>query len=144
MDAMLIRVADAVVQVLQTGSFRWPFSVERCYVPRHTPQQLKSPLVSVVPAGWSSELASRHTLRRDCTIHVGLQQKLVDESNTEIDALVSLAQAFEEHLRQLIRLPTIDATLLSVEALAVPLDSEDLDQRRVFTTVLSLTYRILE
>jgi hypothetical protein len=98
----------------------------------------------VVPAGWSSELASRHTLRRDCTIHVGLQQKLVDESNTEIDALVSLAQAFEEHLRQLIRLPTIDATLLSVEALAVPLDSEDLDQRRVFTTVLSLTYRILE
>ena len=144
MDAMLIRVADAVVQVLQTGSFRWPFSVERSYLPRHSPQQLKTRTVTVVPAGWSSELASRRTVRRDCLIHVGLQQKLTDESNTEIDSLVSLGQELEEHLRGLGRLPTVDATLVAVEALAAPLDTEDLDQRRVFTTVMSFTFRILE
>jgi hypothetical protein len=150
MDALLVQVADAVVEVLRAGTFCSSFSVERSYLPRHTPQQLKTTTVTVVPAGWSSELASRSTLRRDCTIQVGLQRKLVDESNAEIDSLVSLAEAIEQHLRQVAQLPSLPqppgftARLLTVEALAAPLDTEDLDQRRVFTTVLSLTYRILE
>jgi hypothetical protein len=144
MDATLIKVAEAVLLELQSGSFSLPFSVDRAYLPRHTPQQLKNLLVTVVPAGWTSDLASRHTIRRDCTIQVGLQQKLLAEGNAELDPLVSLAQELESHFRQLKRLPTVDAVLVNVEALAAPCDDDDLDQRRVFTAVLAMTFRVLE
>lgn len=144
MDATLIKVAEAVVEELRSGSFSQPFTPERAYLPRHTPQQLKNLVITVVPAGWVSDMASRHATRRDCTIQVGLQKKLVAEDNAELDPLVGLAQELEEHFRQLKRLPTVEAALIGVEALATPLDDEDLEQRRVFTAVLSLTFRVLE
>lgn len=144
MDATLVKVAEAVLTELQAGTFSQPFTPERAYLPRHTPQQLKALTVTVVPAGWESDFASRHATRRDCTIQIGLQKKLVAEDNGELDPLVGLAQEIEEHFRKLKRLPTADAVLVGVEALAAPLDDEDLDQRRVFTAVLAFTFRVLE
>lgn len=144
MEATLVRVADAVLQELQSGSFSLPFTAERSYQPRHSLAQLKTLLVSVVPAGWTSDFGSRRSLRRDCVVQLGIQQKLSAEGNGELDPLVGLAQELETHFRQLPRLPTVDAVLVNVDALATPCDDDDLDQRRVFTTVLALTFRVLE
>jgi len=143
-NATLVKVAEAVFAELQAGTFSQPFALERAYLPRHTPQQLKALTVTVVPAGWESDLASRHAVRRDCTIQIGLQQKLGTEENDELDRLVGLAQEIEEHFRKLKRLSPVEAVLVGVEALAAPLDEDDLDQRRVFTAVLSFTFRVLE
>ncbi|MBI3866815.1 MAG: hypothetical protein HY290_33465 [Planctomycetia bacterium] len=144
MDATLIRVADAVLAELNDYTFSMPFEAERVYLPRHTPKELKDLRVTVVPAGWDSNYESRHSTRRNCTIQVGLQKKLATEDNAEIDPLVGLAQEIEDRFREIKRLKSVEAILMTVEGLAVPADDDDLDQRKIFTSVLSLTYRVVE
>jgi hypothetical protein len=144
MDATLIKVADAVLAQLTDNTFSLPFAAERAYLPRHSPQELKELTVTVVPSGWESDFASRNLVRRDCTVQVGLQKKLTNEDNAEIDPLVGLAHEIEAHFHELKRLPAVDAVLARVEGLAVPVDDDDLDQRRIFTSILALTFRVME
>lgn len=144
MNSILTQVADAVLDELQNNTFSQPFTSERVYLPRYTPKELKDLHVTVVPAGWQSDYQSRQMTRRLCTIQVGLQKKLTSEDNTEIDPLVGLAQEIEDYFRTIKRLKSVEAILMTVECLAVPADDDDLDQRKIFTSVLALTYRVVE
>lgn len=144
MDATLVLVADAVLEELQTHTFSQSFTAERVYLPRHTPKELKDLHVTVVPAGWQSDYQSRNTTLRNCTIQVGLQKKLTSEDNAEIDPLVALAQEIEDRFREIKRLKSVESILMTVECLAAPADDDDLDQRKIFTSVLALTYRVVE
>lgn len=78
----------------------------------------------------------------ECAIDVGVQQKLPAEGEqAEIDALLDLVEEIADHLR-LTRLPDApDAAWVGITHEPV-VSSESLEQHRVFTSVLSVTYRV--
>ncbi len=110
----------------------------RLFQPAFTLEELKDLKVSVVPRTIGITAASRDSSNFDCVIDVGVQQKLTDES--EIDDLLDLVEEIADRLR-LRRLPEApDAAWVGIAHEPV-VSSESLEQHRVFTSVLSVTYR---
>jgi len=73
---------------------------------------------------------------------VAVQKKLTDADNAEIDPLVSLVDEIADHFR-FKRLPTFaEAMWLKTEQKPV-YAQEHLDQFHQFTSVLTLTFRVL-
>jgi hypothetical protein len=137
----VIDVADAVVASLNAGSFALPFTAARKYVPAVELSDLADLNVTVVPKSAEITTATRTSSYFDCTIDIGIQQKVNPNEPAELDALADLAEQIVDHLRlsPLDALP--EAVWLSIanEPVFAP---EHLDQQRVFTSVVSVTYRV--
>ncbi len=137
----VIDIADAVVASLNLGSFEPPVTAVRKYVPAVELSDLVELSVTVVPKSAEITTATRTSSNFDCTIDIGVQQKVNPEEPTELDALADLAEQIVDHLR----LKSLDgfsgAAWLSIanEPVFAP---EHLDQQRVFTSVVSVTYRV--
>ena len=73
---------------------------------------------------------------------MGVQKKLPAEGEqAEIDALLDLVEQIADHLR-LKRLPGAPAAAWAGIAHEPVVSGESLEQHRVFTSVLSVTYRV--
>ena len=135
-------LADAVAAHINTGTYSRPVSAERVYQPVFTLEDLKDLRVSVVPRTVGISAASRDSSIFECVIDVGLQQKLPAENEqAEIDALLDLVEEIADHLR-LTRLPEAPDAAWAGIAHEPVVSSESLEQHRVFTSVLSVTYRV--
>jgi len=129
-------VANAIVARLNARGFGQPFTAERKYQPVFDLPELATLRVSVVPKAVSITTASRHDSYFDCTVDVGIQ-----DSPAEIDPLVNLVEEIADHLR-LQRLDDLpEAVWMRIENDPV-FAPELLDQQRVFTAVLTVTYRV--
>ncbi len=135
-------VADAVAAHINAGTFSRPVSAERMYQPAFTLEDLKDLRVSVVPRTVGISAASRDSSVFECVIDVGVQQKLpATGEQAEIDALLDLVEEITDHLR-LKRLPGAPEAAWVGIAHEPVVSSESLEQHRVFTSVLSVTYRV--
>lgn len=105
-------------------------------------EDLKDLRVSVVPRTVGISAASRDSSAFECVVDVGVQKKLPAENEqSEIDGLLDLVEELTDHLR-LKRLPDApDAAWVSIAHEPV-VSGESLEQHRVFTSVLSTTYRV--
>jgi hypothetical protein len=137
----VIDVADAVVASLNAGSFGVPFTAERKYVPAVDLSDLAELKVTVVPKSAEITTATRTSSYFDCTIDIGIQQKVNPNEPAELDALSDLAEQIVDHLRlsPLDALPEAAWLSIAHEPVFAP---EHLDQQRVFTSVISVTYRV--
>ena len=77
----------------------------------------------------------------DCTVDVGIQQRVPASDDARIDALLELAEAVGDHLRHKRLTDFPEAACLSIAHDPVAA-SEHLDERSTLTTVLSVTYRV--
>lgn len=109
------------------------------FQPAFTLEDLKELRVSVVPRTTGITAASRDSSTFECVIDVGVQKKIADE--TEIDGLLDLAEEIADHIR-LKRLPDAPEAAWVGIAHEPVVSSEALEQHRVFTSVLSVTYRV--
>lgn len=135
-------IADAVAEHINAGTYSRPVSAERVYQPAFTLQDLKDLRVSVVPRTVGISAASRDSSIFECVIDVGVQQKLPAENEqAEIDALLDLVEEIADHLR-LARLPEAPEAAWAGISHEPVVSSESLEQHRVFTSVLSVTYRV--
>ncbi|MCC7409953.1 MAG: hypothetical protein IT442_17940 [Phycisphaeraceae bacterium] len=141
---MIADIADAVVAYLNdpVRGFSQAFVAERSYRPRVELAQMQGLVVTVVPKAVTSTTASRLMAQDDVQIDVAVQKKLIapaDERLAETDELMELVQAIANSLRAR---PMGDGAWLSQtnEPIYVP---EHLDQFEVFTSVLTVTYRLL-
>ncbi|MCK6458217.1 MAG: hypothetical protein L6Q92_17020 [Phycisphaerae bacterium] len=135
----ILDIADAVTSSLNAGPFDPPLNAERRYQPAFDLADLAALKVSVVPKSVTISNATRESGYFDCAIDIGVQKKIADDA--EIDALVDLVEQIADHLRQK-RLDSFpDAAFVSIanEPVFAP---EHLDQQRVFTSVLTVTYRV--
>ncbi len=135
----ILDIADAVTASLNGGPFDPILGAERRYQPTFELPDLADLKVSVVPKSVEVTNATRESGYFDCAIDIGVQKKIADEA--EIDALVNLVEQIADHLRQK-RLDSFpDAAFVSIanEPVFAP---EHLDQQRVFTSVLTVTYRV--
>lgn len=137
--ALIAEIADAVVAELNAGSLSQPVEAQRFYRPVFDLAQLKTLRVSVVPKKLEVASLSRSMNQYDVSIDVAVQKKLDTGDNAEIDPLMQLVEEIGEFFR-LKRLNAVAATWIKTENAPV-YALEHLDQQRVFTSVLTLTFR---
>ena len=134
-------LADAVAAHVSAGSFGQPVTAVRMYQPAFTLEDLKDLRVSVVPRTLQMSPVTRDSLAIEYVVDVGVQKKLpADNADAVIDELLTLVEAIADHLRfkRLEGFP--DAAWVGISNEPV-VSSEALEQHRVFTSVLSVTYR---
>lgn len=138
----LVDIADAVAASINARTFDPPITAERSHLPIFDLGRVGDAIqVSVVPRSLTVANASRATNVFDASIDVGVQRKVDPNDPAQIDALLDLVERIGDHLR-LKRLGTLpEAQWLTSEHDPI-LAAEHLERLSVFTSVLTLTYRL--
>ncbi len=145
MAAALVEIADALVVQLTAGTFSQPISATRKYLANYEIKDLEpTAVVTVIPRNIVSSPVSRTTCQYDHTIDLAVQKK-ISGADEDLDALVNLVDEIEKALR-LQTLTTASGRRAKWTAAAsdAAYDLKHLEEKRVFTSVLSLTYRVVE
>ena len=140
---LITQVADAVISELNGATFTPSFTAERSYLPRSELTELKALKVTVVPNGLSVTTASRGQVQQDVAIDVAVQQKLTGEDNSSLDPLLALAEEIAARFqgKRLISFPAAIWVKTEFKTIYAP---DHIDQLRVFTSVITLTFRVIE
>ena len=135
------QIADAIVQSLNAGSFSMPVEAQRCYQPVHDLSQLQQLRVSVVPKSLTATIATRSDSFFDCAIDIGVQRKVDADDQEALDGLMHLVEEIGDHLRfhKLEAFPSAAWLALENDPIFAP---DHLEKERVFTSVLTVTYRV--
>lgn len=145
MPALITDIADALVTELNSaapGTFAQPFTAVRGYRPQYDLAELKTLRVSVVPRGIGITGLMRNANQHDVAIDVAVQKKVSEGNAAELDGLMLLTEQIADffRLRRLAALPEA----LWTKTDNVPVYSpEHLEQKQVFTSVLTLTFRVV-
>ena len=136
-----VQIADAVVAELRTGQFAPAFVPMRKLLPVRELSELDELRVTVIPRAMESVPLARTTEKRTYTIDIGVQRKVDVDDLEVLDGLMHLVEEIGDHLRfhRLDAFP--NAAWLSLEN--TPIFAPDhLEKERVFTSVLTVTYRV--
>lgn len=139
---VLTDIAQAIVDELNAQPFSQAFTAVRTYVPRAALEDLQVLRVSVVPRSFKPSVATRGKRHREVGLDVGIQRRLADPDNLlEIDALVAFVEEVVDFLEGR-RLAAAEAGFLGIDS-EPTVAVEHLDQKGVFTSVLTVRYRTL-
>lgn len=140
---LITQVAEAVAAELSAATFSQPITVARAYLPRVELADLKTLRVTVVPSGVIVATVSRNQTQRDVAIDVAVQKKLGQEQNEALDPLLALAEEIAEHFRgkRLDSFPDAAWVKTEFKPIYAP---EHIEQLRTFTSVLTLTFRVIQ
>jgi len=146
--ALVIDIADAVVAVLngEDADFSQAFEAQRRVRVSFELADLADLRVTVVPKGVEITGASRSLSQYDVQVDVGIQKKLAAgaDEDTEVPVMCGLVEEVADFLKgkrlewtgwsaSWVR-PAVNDPVYSTEHLA---------EKRVFTSVLTLTYRVM-
>ena len=140
--AAIIDIAEAVKEELNGGSFSQAFTAERHYQPTFELQEMKTLHVSVVPKDIEMQLATRNSSQHDCRIDVAVQKKVSVGDMAELDELMGLAEELISFLSRR-KLASVPNALWIRTANEPIFAQEHLEQFGQFTSILTLTYRML-
>ena len=143
--SIAVNIADAVVATLNAATFSQPVTAERAYIPRYELSEMQDLRVTVVPKQMATTTASRGAASRDVTLDVAVQKKLGDPTGAQADqdALMGLSEEIADHLRTTALLGQPGAKWIHTEHTAI-YATEHLEQMRQFTSVATLTYRVMQ
>jgi len=138
--ALVIDIADAVAAELDGGSFSEEFTPERRVLPDFDLAEMAGLKVTVVPKGVEIAGASRSLSQHDVQIDVGVQKKVGSDLDAEVAALCGLVEEIAAFLKG--RRLTAAAWVRTANE---PVYSPDhLAEKRLFTSVLTVTYRAMK
>jgi hypothetical protein len=143
--SLITSIADAVVTDLNgaaAGTFAQTFTAARHYRPQFDLAELKTLRVSVVPKGIAITGLMRIANQHDVSIDVAVQKKVNPTDSAELDGLMTLVEQIADYfrLRRLTALPTALWTKTENVPVYAP---EHLEQKQVFTSVLTFTFRVV-
>lgn len=147
--SLVISVANAIVEVLNAasaGTFTQGFAAERQYKPEYDLAQLKTLRVTVVPKKVEIASLGRNVNQHDVSVDVAIQKKVASAGVEELDPLMALVEQIADYLR-LKRLVLGkdggEGSAIWVKTENSPIYSpEHLEQKQVFTSVLTVTFRV--
>lgn len=151
--SLVTQIADAVTAELNAapaGTFDPAFTAQRKVLPVHELKDLAELKVTVVPKAVQITGSTRSASQYDITVDIGVQRKLAagsapgsNDMDTEVDTLGALVDQIADYLRQrpLAALPGASWVSIANEPVYAP---EHLLEQRVFTSVLTVTYRALK
>jgi hypothetical protein len=138
MPSLIVQVADAVVAALNAAEPQ--LNAQRFYRPVYELTELKTMRVSVVPRSIMIESAGRSVNQHDIAVDVAVQRRCSDDAG--LDELMGLVERLADVLR-LKRLPNLsDAMWIKTENSPI-YSPEHLETKGVFTSVLTVTYRVV-
>ena len=139
--AMILDIADGVASALNGEVFSKDFTAVRAYVPSFKIHETDGLQVTVVPRGLERTSGTRSESQHDYQVDVGVQEKFEQGDAAELDPLMDLVEEIADFLGD----ETLDTDPLcacaSVEHGALYVQ-EHMREGRVFTSVLTCTYRM--
>ena len=141
-----VQLADALVTRLNTPGepgFSQSFTAVRQYVPVFDLEKATGIQVAVVPKSMEVSRASRDSSFFDCAADIAIQKKVSgDLDQDELDRLMALVEEIIDHLNDgpLAEFP--EGVLVSIENAPI-FAQEHLNEKRVFTSLLTATYRVM-
>lgn len=137
MSSIIANITQAVVDELNDHDFGTPFAAKRHYAPAYEVKDIKDLTVTVVPAAIEHELASRESTACEFKVDIAVQKKLDSQDAATVDPLLELVQLIRERFDCRNVLPGVSWVKTTNE----PVYSPEYMHRRVFTSVVTLTYR---
>ncbi len=142
---LALDIADAVAAELNAapdGTFTPAFTAVRRVLPAFELGELAELKVSVVPKSVQISGASRAASTFEIAVDIGIQRKLGSDLDAEVAELTDLVDAIADYLRRrpLSAMPGVAWASTANEPVYAP---EHLADRRVFTSVLTVTYRAM-
>jgi len=143
--SLVIDIADAVAAELNAapaGTFDPAITAVRRVLPAFELADLADLKVSVVPKGVQMTGSTRATSQYEIAVDIGVQKKLGKDLDAEVAALGTLVDQIADCLRRrpLSAAPFAAWVSLVNEPVYAP---EHLVEQRVFTSVLTVTYRAM-
>ena len=139
--SVIVEIADAVAAAINDGTYAEPVTAQRSYRPSFDLEELGELKVTVVPRSVTTANLARQQSQVDCTVGVGLQQRVDAGDDARLDALLDLAEEIGDQLRHKRLTGYPQAAWVSIEHEPV-VAAEHLDERSTLTTVMSVTYRV--
>ena len=136
----ILRIADAVTAEINRANLFPDFTAERLFIPEYDLKTLKSIKVSVVPKAIKEINIARTMESKEIQIDIGIQQKITDERYLEI--LLNLVEEIADLFTQKRLADVPEALCIRTENNPV-YDPEHLRQMRQFTSVITLTFKVL-
>jgi len=147
--SLVTEIADAVAAELNAaapGTFSESFTAERKVLPVHELKDLVDLKVTVVPKAVEITGSTRAASQYEITVDIGVQRKLAPgntDRDAKVTALGTLVDQIAEYLRRrpLTAAPWASWVSISNDPVYAP---EHLLEQRVFTSVLTVTYRAMK
>ena len=140
--ALAMDIADAVVAELASGSFSQAIAPQRMVLPEFGLEDLAELRVTVVPKAVEITGSTRSVSQYDVQVDVGVQKKLGKDLDAEVPALCELVDEIAAFLKRRALAATPYAAW--VRSANEPIYAADhLAEQRVFTSVLTVTYRAM-
>lgn len=143
--SLITTIADAVVTELNgasSGTFTQTFTAARHYRPQFDLAELKTVRVSVVPKAIGITGLIRNANQHDVSIDVAVQKKVNTADAAELDGLMLLTEQIADFFR-LRRLSALPEALWTKTDNVPVYSPEHLETKQVFTSVLTLTFRVV-
>ena len=140
--SLVMDIADAVAAELGTGTFSQAIAPQRMVLPEFGLEDLADLRVTVVPKAVEVTGSTRSVCQHDVQIDIGVQKKLGKDLDAEVPALCELVDEIAAFLkrRPLGAAPHAAWVRTANEPIYAP---EHLAEQRVFTSVLTVTYRAM-
>lgn len=135
-------VADAVAAELNGHAFTQPFTAKREYVPLFELPEMKTLHVTIVPKGMTVAQIARDRCTYDVQVDVAAQKKFDVGDSAELDPLLGLAEEIADFFRFKTLPGPLGAAWTKTEHTAL-YGPEHMDRLRQFTSVLTLTFRVM-
>lgn len=135
----LTDIADAVAVELNQGSFDLPFTAQRLNLPEFDLAEMGTLHVTVVPKGVKESYLARNAAQVDYSVDVGVMKRFSDQADQ--DAMLGLAEEIRTFFR-LRRLATYPAAICVGSENDPIYDPAHMREKRQFTSVLTLTFRV--
>jgi hypothetical protein len=139
--AVIVDIADAVVNDLNATDFGRPLTAVRSYLPVFDLKAMKTLHITVVPKALSNTALDRSRDTFEYQIDVAVQQK-IEPTLAALDDLLTLVEQIGDHLRTQRLLSYPGARCMEVKNDPV-YATEHLAEWRQFTSLLTLTYRVV-
>lgn len=141
--SLVIDIADAVVDELSSGAFSQAIEPQRMVLPEFGLEDLADLRVTVVPKAVEISGSTRSTSQYDVQIDIGVQKKLGKDLDAEVAELCGLVDEIADFLK---RRSLADAPYaVWVRSANEPIYAAGhLAEQRVFTSILTITYRAMK
>jgi len=139
---LALDIADAIVTELSSGSFSEPLTVSRRVLPEYELAELKALTVTVVPKSVGINNITRDSSSFEVAIDIGIQQKIGKDTDTAVARLSGVVTEVVTFMnrRKLSEFPAAVFVSIANEPVYAP---EHLSEKRLFTSLLTLTYKVI-
>lgn len=143
MPSKLVQLADAIVAMLNAGKFSLAFRAQRLYRPYFDLPDMATLHVTVSPDSVVLTQHTRATMANETKVDVAVQKKYKTEDAAELDPLMVLVEKIAAMFAQNRVIAELGAVLLKIEHAPV-YSPEHMQDKRMFTSIITLTYRMAD